>query len=119
MTKHLYFCQEDKPEDSCEAYEGIAVVATSAECAFVISGLGYVEIMLRDQDASELPVGIVDLHEGLRRQIYGWVGGNCPTCNKYAKLFWDEDWEEIYCEECTLMQNVSGDRQVNRFSFFR
>ena len=105
MTKHIYFCQEEKPEISCfeEDYEGFAVVATSTKEALEISGMGYAEDLLNDKDASDLPIGKVDLHEGLRRQIYGWIEGKCPTCdnpNQYAKLFWDEDREKIYCGEC-------------------
>jgi hypothetical protein len=105
ITKHIYFCQEEKIENPCfeEDYEGFAVVATSTKEAIEISGMKYAEDLLRDEDASELPIGRIDPLEGLRRQIYGRSEGKCPSCSnpkQYAKLFWDEDLNKIYCEEC-------------------
>ena len=105
MLKHIYFCYEEKPEepifdDECGV---LAVVAESEDEALRVSNMRYCEKTSYDRDAEELPIGKVDLFEGLRRQIYGWVEGKCPNCdnpNQYAKLFYDEDTEKIYCEEC-------------------
>lgn len=107
--KHIYFCQEDKPEDPVfdEDYEGYAFVARSAGEAIKLSGMGYAEDMLRDNEAEELPLGLVDKFEGLRRQIYSYIEGKCPNCDnpsKFAKLFWDEDTDKIHCSECPEFQ---------------
>jgi hypothetical protein len=56
--KHIYFCQEEVPEDTTfeNELEGYAVVAESIEEAKKISGMDYAEDMLRDKDAEELPL---------------------------------------------------------------
>jgi hypothetical protein len=103
----IYFCQEEKPEEPIfdEEYTGIAVVAESMEEALKISGMGYAEDLLRDNDAKDLPIGKVDRFEGLKRHIYGWIEGKCPNCknpDEHARLFWDDDLKHPYCYDCDM-----------------
>jgi len=110
MMKHIYFCQDDEPEDPVweDDYGVVAIVAESAQQALAISCMGYAYVTGYDKDAEQIPIGMIDRYEGLRRQLYGWIEDKCPTCDnpdKYAKLVYDKDSETIRCEECIDWKN--------------
>lgn len=56
---------------------------------------------LPDQEG-DLPEGVVDAVEGLRREMYSWVDdAKCPSCgNEFNRLYYDKATDTVWCVKC-------------------
>ena len=59
-----------------------------------------VVIWRKDIKAGGLPLGEIDIIEGLKLGVYTWVDANCPLCGKSETITMSYVFDEPMCEYC-------------------
>jgi len=60
---------------------------------------------MKEHDVSDMPIGMVDGIEGLKRGFFAYAEDKCPQCGPIKTLYLQDDRNIVCCSDCETKLN--------------